>query len=92
MDGLNSFYNTEAGLDRLVNNESTAMIVDAPIHSFMDYHCKVIQHNTYTYSQDQILQDHIDFFHDFCPEDYLKIVKFMFSKKSTKNMKYSLLI
>ena len=41
MDGLNSFYGSEAGLDRLVNNESTAMIVDDPIHSFKEYHCQV---------------------------------------------------
>ena len=41
MDGLNSFYDTDAGLDRLVRTESTAMIVDGPIHSFKEYHCKV---------------------------------------------------
>ena len=44
MDGLNSFYETDAGLHHLVSNESTAMIVDSPIHSFKDYHCKVIKH------------------------------------------------
>ena len=42
MDGLNSFYETDAGLHHLVSNESTAMIVDTPIHSFKDYHCKVM--------------------------------------------------
>ena len=41
MDGLNSFYETDAGLHHLVSNESTAMIVDTPIHSFKDYHCQV---------------------------------------------------
>ena len=41
MDGLNSFYDTDAGLDRLVRTESTAMIVDGPIHSFKEYHCQV---------------------------------------------------
>ena len=44
MDGLNSFYDTDDGLHHLVSNESTAMIVDTPIHSFEDYHCKVIKH------------------------------------------------
>ena len=44
MDGLNSFYETDTGLYHLVSNESTAMIVDTPIHSFTDYHCKVIKH------------------------------------------------
>ena len=41
MDGLNSFYDTDAGLDHLVRTESTAMIVDGPIHSFKGYHCQV---------------------------------------------------
>ena len=41
MDGLNSFYDTDAGLERLVRTESTAMIVDGPIHSFKEYHCQV---------------------------------------------------
>ena len=41
MDGLNSFYDTDAGLDRLVRTESTAMIVDGPIHSFKEYKCQV---------------------------------------------------
>ena len=41
MDGQNSFYDTDAGLDRLVRTESTAMIVDGPIHSFKEYHCQV---------------------------------------------------
>ena len=44
MDGLNSFYETDAGLHHLVSNESTAMIVDTPIHSFKEYHCKVIEY------------------------------------------------
>ena len=47
MDGLNSFYETDAGLHHLVSKESTAMIVDTPIHSFKDYHCKV--NKTYEY-------------------------------------------
>ena len=46
MDGLNSFYETDTGLYHLVSNESTAMIVDTPIHSFKDYHCKVIKHTS----------------------------------------------
>ena len=40
MDGLNSFYTTEDGLEHLVKSDSVALIFDSPI-DWDKYPCKV---------------------------------------------------
>ena len=41
MDGLNSFYEIEDGLEYISKHDSVAMIYDEPFHSFKEYNCKV---------------------------------------------------
>ena len=42
MDGLSSFGENKAQLDKLEKSNSLALIQDIPTHNFKEYHCKVI--------------------------------------------------
>ena len=42
MDGLSSFGENKAQLDKLEKSNSLALIQDNPTHNFKEYHCKVI--------------------------------------------------
>ena len=55
MDGLNSFFEVEDGLESIAKKDFFAMIYNNPIHSYEKYHCKVkINQNHGTYCKSLI--------------------------------------